>query len=46
MAREAVVTTFAGILLDIAVGAVCGYLILRFVEHPSAGFYLAPSLSA
>ena len=46
VAREAVVTAFAGILLDIAVGAVCGYLILRFVEHPSAGFYLAPSLSA
>ena len=36
----------AGILLGIGVGAVCGYLILRFVEHPGAGFYLAPSLSA
>ena len=46
VAREAVVTTMAGILLGIGVGAVCGYLILRFVEHPGVGFYLAPSLSA
>ena len=46
VAREAVVTTIIGILLGIAVGAVCGYLILRFVEHPSAGFYLTPSLSS
>lgn len=46
VAREAVLTTLAGIVAGIATGAVFGYWILRFIEHRQAGFYLTPSLSA
>ena len=44
VAGEAVVTTIVGILIGIAAGAGCGYMILRFVEHRGAGFYLTPNI--
>ncbi len=46
VAREAVVTTIIGILLGIAIGAVFGYMILRFIEQRHAGFYLTPNISS